>query len=264
MKIGQMMIGGLAAAAAGTAAVMNMPGDGGPDETTIQNNLAADNYEICLKRPLPLFEGVESQCYDRRAFRNLYNARVVDASAEAVGVSMSHPNDYSAPDAVASTCGEYREMQFDGWYAASAREMRREAFMMRACAVLAVLADAAPATSAYFSDGSPTADELAAFIEAGGAAMGEAPEASAIIRVVSEEQYFWRVETETVDITIEELANADFDADGIEEILVFVTTAAQDGTMSVPTSALLNKDGRGAALTLAPIRSERETDLGKI
>lgn len=264
MNVGKIIAGGAAAIAAGSAALVSMqsgapaPGDA-PALTAAGDLRQADDFEICLKRDLPLFEGVDARCYDRSALRALYDAAVVDGAAATVDLEMSHPTDYSAADRVISTCGQYREMQFDGWYAASARAMRREAYLMRACAVLAALNAAAPARETFFEGGSPTAAEIAALIETGEMTMGEAETETLVVRIVGDEDHFWRIETGAADITLEELANADFDGDGVEEILVFATIGAVDGAMRAPSPALLNKDSRDAALSLTPIHSDSET-----
>ena len=67
---------------------------------------------------------------------------VINAQGAPAGLMMTHPSDASIAPAEVRTCAGYAEMTFDGWFAATSMEMRREGFFIRACGTLAALSEA--------------------------------------------------------------------------------------------------------------------------
>jgi hypothetical protein len=137
-------------------------------------------------------------------------------------------------------------MSFDGWYAATSREMRREAYFVRACGALAALDKAQEAKQSYFTGGSPTTEEVAAMASA--MRFGEASAAAEDIHVDQAAGHIWRISADAIAVQIHEIANADFDNDGVEEILAFSSGAPAGGTASFYDVGLIEKDSAEAAL----------------
>ena len=222
-------------------------------------NVSSPASEICLKGDLDLFDGVSSKCFSRDELLALRDRPVVDMQGQPVAVSMSHPTDMSVPAEDCRTCRDYGEMSFDGWYALSSREMRREAYFVRACGLLAALANAQPASSTYFPNGSPEAEEvakLARTMKFGEAGPGED------IHVEKEPGAIWRISSGQMKWQIHEIANADFDNDGVEEIMAFTVGAPEGGTASFYNAGLLEKDAAGAALAFTPLSYGRDKAAG--
>jgi len=222
-------------------------------------NASSSLSEICLKGDLDLFEGVSAKCFSRNELLALRDRPVVDMQGRPVAVSMSHPSDMSVPAEDCRTCRDYSEMSFDGWYAMSSREMRREAYFVRACGTLAALSNAQPAATSYFSNGSPEAEEvalLARTMKFGEAGPGED------IHVEKSPGDIWRISSGDMNWRIHEIANADFDNDGVEEIMAFTVGAPEGGTAAFYNAGLLEKDTAGAALSFTPVSYGRDKAAG--
>ncbi len=239
------VIGAGAAAAAGvTVVTQTLPNK----ETERLSHASA--WEVCLKSDLSFFADIPAECYSHEQVRNMANAPLVDRQGARVSVSMTHPTDMSADPVEVGTCRDYRKASSDGWYALTSREMRREAYFIRACGTLAMLSEAQQAEHAYFDNGSPRSEEVAAL--ASTMTFGErAP--SGAVRADRSEDYVWRVSGGDFSVAIHEIANADFDNDGVEEILAFTAGAPEGGTAAFYETGLLEKDAANAALAFTPL-----------
>jgi len=239
----------------------------GSDQTrhTEEARVVADSgYELCLKNDIPFFEDVKSGCYSSSELAHLMDARVVDRQNDVISMEMSDPSDSHMPTARCETCRQYQEMRWEGWYALTSRDQRREAFFLRACGTLRMLIKAKPAAASYFSGGSPDSDEIlllqrtAPFaitesenLELAGESEPEAKEEDGLIE--SERPYEWRLRSNGQLILIQELANADFDDDEIEEILAFSAVRLRDGTAVSYGVGLFQKDSTEAPLVFIPL-----------
>ncbi len=255
MQMMKPLIIGAAAAGAAGVAVLTVPG--GDKETAAVERAAAS--EICLKSDLALFEGVSARCFSPEELSALRDKQVVDIDGEPVALSLTHPTDMSVDAKESRTCADYSELSFDGWYALTSRDMRREAYFIRACGALAALADAQPAKETFFTKGSPDEEEvktLAAAAQFGEISLGEDGLS------VEKNGAVWRISSEAMSLEIHEIANADFDNDGVEEILAFTAGAPQGGTASFYESGLIEKDAAGAALSFTPVSYGREKAAG--
>ncbi|WP_375206593.1 hypothetical protein [Hyphococcus sp.] len=256
MQMVKTLVMGAAAAGAAGVAVMTVPDRDGADA----NGAQARAGEVCLKTDLSLFKDVSAKCFSRDDLLALRDRPVVDRQGGVVELSMSHPTDMSVPPETSRTCSDYREMSFDGWYALSSRDMRREAYFIRACGVLAALLEAQPARSSHFADGSPTAEAVAKL--AGSMSFGEANADAANLAVEKASSAVWRISSDAMKIEIHEIANADFDNDGIEEILAFTAGAPEGGTAAFYEAGLIEKDTAGAALSFTPLSYGRNKAAG--
>lgn len=248
------IVGAGAAGAAGVAVF------GGPmlEADGSKSSPALVEREVCLKGEMSLLEGAPAKCYSREEFRTLLDRRVLDAQGAPVSLSMAHPSDMSAPTATCTTCRDFREMSFDGWYAASSREMRREAYFARACGALAALDKAQDAKQSFFANGSPAAEDIAAM--ASTARFGEV--AADDIHVDQEPGHIWRITADALNVQIHEIANADFDGDGIEEILAFSSGAPAGGTAAFYEVGLIEKDSAESSLQFTPLSFGRNDAAG--
>lgn len=238
----------VSAGAAGAAGLAIVAVPGGDADKHTDRRIAG--MELCLKSDLPFFEGVSAKCFSREELLALRDRPLVDMALQPVSVSMSHPSDMSVAPEECRTCRDYGEMSFDGWYALTSRDMRREGYFIRACGLLNALTDAQPAAQSYFADGSPEAEEVAVLartIRFGEAAVGED------LTVEKTSGALWRISSGAMTIQLHELANADFDNDGVEEIMAFTGGAAAGGTAVFYDAGLLEKDSEGAALTFTPL-----------
>lgn len=255
MQMMKSLVMGAGAIGAAGVALVAVPDQDAEKSPTV----SSPSSEICLKGDLDLFEGVSAKCFSRDELLALRDRLVVDIEGRPVAVSMSHPTDMSVPAADCRTCRDYSEMSFDGWYALSSREMRREAYFVRACGILAALANAQPASSTYFSNGSPEAEEVALF--AGTMKLGEAGP-SEDIHVEKAPGAIWHISSGDMNWRIHEIANADFDNDGVEEIMIFTAGAPEGGTAAFYNAGLLEKDAAGAALAFTPLSYGRDKAAG--
>lgn len=239
------LIGAGAAAAVGVTVMMQTLPD--KDNAKLKGATA---WELCLKSDFAFFADVPAGCYSHEQIRNMANAPLVDRQGVEVTVSMAHPTDMSAAPVEVRSCSEYRKARFDGWYAPTSRDMRREAYFIRACGTLAMLSEAQKAEHAYFDNGSPRSEEVANL--ASTMTFGEMSASPGDVRVKKEQGHVWRISAGDLSITIREIANADFDNDGVEEILAFTAGAPEGGTAAFYDAGLLEKDAPEAVLAFKP------------
>ncbi|WP_428408549.1 hypothetical protein [Hyphococcus sp.] len=255
MQMMKTLVMGAAAAGAAGVAVLTVPDR---DKETAEGSRVAAS-EICLKDDLALVEGVSAKCFSTEELAELRDRQVVDSEGDPVTVSLTHPTDMSAAPKETRTCAEYSELSFDGWYALTSRDMRREAWFTRACGVLAALADAQPAKESFFTDGSPDPEEmktLAAGMQFGEVTLGDGGLGA------EKDGAQWRISSDAMRVQIHEIANADFDNDGVEEILAFTAAAPQGGTAAFYDTGLIEKDTAEAALSFTPLSYGREKAAG--
>ena len=258
-RVAAMSAAGAAVGAAGLVAAILI---GFPAEETEAPSLtgvtAETGYKVCLKAAEPLFDSdpaADGRCYARPELATLFNAPVLGAGRASASVKMSPPDDTASPaDAAPSrTCNDYLTARRDGWFALASADQRREAYFIRACGALSLMLEAAPAEESHFDGGSPAPEEMLAFHREGRFAIGERvdlPAADVVMTGRDGPQWTFRLGEQAA--AVEEIANADFDADGIEEILVFVRIAPLGGTAAFYESGLLHKDGPAAPLAFQP------------
>lgn len=277
-------LGVIGAAAAGIVILAGLPYI--DFETPPSHSAADDSYLLCLKSPAPFFEDVSARCYSRDELLVLADAPVTDNSGQPVSVTLSHPTDAAAENAISRTCGVYFDLKREGWFALSSREQRREAYFIRACGALALMMEAGPAEISHFADGSLSNLDIVEFFKGtpfGAAPLGadkqndsakltlrdeadsvaddiantvlgesenEAAQAGAYLETEGGGQ--WRIVRGDQLVFIQELALADFDGDDTAEMLVFIQVKPVDGTAAVSAVGLLEKDLPEAQLSFRP------------
>jgi len=211
-------------------------------------------HELCLRAALPFFDGVGPGCYTTDEIRAFADLPVVGSGGEETTVMLSHPTDADAAPYDCATCRVYREMRYEGWYALTSRDMRREAYFVRACRLIEMLGDARPAEISYFGDGEASFDDIesvAAMAMIGVAA--DASDASAAPEVIAGGDGEWRLVRGDATTVLQELSAADFDGDSIEDILVFAASAPVEGTARAVAVGLLRKIAADGEALFSPI-----------
>lgn len=240
-KRGAIMVGA-GASAAGAAAALYIAA------TTLAPKHAPDRPVggdeagfVCLRTDIAFLAGAGKGCLSRGDVAALSAAPVLDDSGAPVSVSLSHPTDYDAPQAQAATCGDYRRLTADGWYALSTRELRREAWFVRACGVLDMLGRARAPDVSHFEDGRMAQADAAQLAAGPPFLIGESAQAvvGAAARIGDAA---WRISYPTGEAVIQEIAHADFNFDGRGDIFVFVSLSAQGGTATASETGLVEKN----------------------
>ncbi len=259
----QAIIGGVGVIAAGIGvfALSSRPPVG---EAPLVGAAVFDDAEICLLTDISFLPGDQAGCIDRGALADWEATPLVDPERGALTVSMTHPTDASRDAAVCRTCHEFREYTFDGWYALSSRDMRREAFFVRACGAIKMLRNAQIPDQSYFPDDGLEAGDVASLAAEHLLRLGDDPAVTPgnpeIDRIGPS---VWRVAAGGQTVRIEEIAMADFDGDGRAEILAFLSARPDEGTATIFDVVLLEKDAIDAGVSVNPVDFRKKNSLKK-
>lgn len=206
--------------------------------------------DLCFIGDVRLVEGATQPCVSR-ADLALWDGRpVLSPDGEATALSLAHPEDALAPVAIVRTCGEFRRLTAEGWYALSSRDMRRQAVFERACGTIAMLRESAPPRSTQFADTGCTQDDMLAVARSTPLLFSETRAAApADVAVEKAAAGDWRLRGAGEEARILEIAHADFDGDGEGEILAFASLAAPGGTAALGVLGLIRRADPGAPAT---------------
>ena len=258
---------GLGVAGAGAFTVTSL---GGPDPEENASVAAVDSQgfagEICLKADIDFLPGDQKGCFSQSELASWEREPLVDPSRGPLAVRMTHPSDASRAAAECRTCRDFAEYRYEGWFAMTARDMRREAFFRRACGVIDMLRRARPAEANYFGEDGLGAGDVASVSAARLLRLGADPEASATPadpEILSAGPGSWRVSAGGQTTYIDEVAALDFDGDGVAEILTFFSAGPDRATARVSEIALMEKDAAEAAVTLTPVDFTRWGEAGR-
>ncbi len=247
MADGKLIITGLGAIGASGAALLTAFGVEPENAFREEAATAARDAEVCLKTPLKFFEGAASGCMDKQRIGRWAASPVLDNRGAPVSLRMSHPEDYLREPEIVRTCAEYEERLDRAWYAGSTREMRREAFFQRACGFLRYIAKAAPAETTYFANGQTSHADLVSLSE--GPPFQFAPEEqvdrTSDLEIAPLADGVWRMASSFQKVRLQELAHADFNDDGVGDILAHVAIGVEDATASVGMVGYLEKTAPG-------------------
>lgn len=205
---------------------------------------ADPNAKICLLADIGLAEARKGQCYERRTFAALADSPVRDDEGKPVSVSLSHPTDFERDPSTATTCAQYRGLVESGWYALTTAEMRREAYFERACGVLSMLERARAPEVSHFSGDRMSASDVASLADGppfriGADAATDA--ASEPATVGGGDNGVWTLSAGGQAATVQEIAHADFNADGMGDMLVFVRMSVEGGTATAAEVGIVEK-----------------------
>lgn len=218
-------------------------------------NTTTEQVELCFKNGPGFWQGVEGNCLSREKLTALWDAPLVNNDKRAA-VELSHPNGNSVDAKRCATCRQYKEMERDGWYAMTSRDIRNEAFFVRACSILALLEEARPARESHFADGSPSLEEMRALGPAALLRIAESGADKSIeARIEKTGAYEWRVSAGERETVIQEIVNADFNGDGAEDVLIFLYGTVSDGTAALSATAVLEKPAADAPVIISLLAS---------
>lgn len=197
--------------------------------------------KICLKRDLFLVKGAPGNCFAAGETATLTGRPVLDNQGAPVALELTHPNDSARAPETVTTCNAYETLAGDGWFALTNRDMRREAYFVRACGVLRLLQRAQPATISYFSGGACSLAGIESVAAAAPFALGEGDATAASVERISESQ--WRIAVDGQIADLQEIAHADFNGDGRGDMAVFISIGAIGGTARASRVGYLDKPG---------------------
>ena len=201
-----------------------------------------DNYEVCLVSPLPTFEGASTGCYDKREVIELIDLPVLDRTSKPVSVELAHPTDYQADLVSCGTCRDYNEMTWRGWYAATSKDMRREAYFIRACGMALMLADAQRPDASFFGENGVNEDLLSGLsIGALPAFAADKAEEFERFQIREAEEGVWSISVDDQGWRLTEIAYADFNEDGVEDLLVFISSGEDGASAKIYDYGLLER-----------------------
>ncbi|MEM8987385.1 MAG: hypothetical protein AAGC95_11755 [Pseudomonadota bacterium] len=210
----------------------------------------AESVEVCMTSPVPMVEGAEG-CLSKDELGALKTRQVMDANGPAQ-LALAHPTDFAQTKTV-ETCVDYEALAKEGWSALTSADMRREAAFARACSALSAMAEAEKPRKTHFKGGTCARSDVVAIPVADLPAFGEGDGASGPVTILADGAGAWAVETATSRISIQELAHADFDGDGVGDILCFVYVRAKGGSAAHGFAALLSKSAEGGAVRLTQL-----------
>ncbi|MEL7489713.1 MAG: hypothetical protein AAGJ73_03260 [Pseudomonadota bacterium] len=218
-----------------------------PDETarSLGGDLAG---QICFTARIQFFKDAPDGCVSKAELNRWLDALVLDNKGAPVTLDLSHPTDYAREKEPVRTCADYRRKTADDWYAASNADMRREAFFERACGVIDYLKKAQPPTASYFDNGRCSRADLASLADGppfmiAGATEGLDPPTPAIEEM---RDGAWLMSALRQKTRIREIAHADFNGDGVGDILAHVVIGVEEGTARAGLVGYLDKPGPDA------------------
>ncbi len=245
-----------AALVAGAALVLNPPAlppdadEQAPSEAqTGASSVAASSdglarAEICIRIDLGL--GADVRCVAREDLPSLLDRTLNDASGGPAEMTYTSPTD-NATAPMVRNCRNYLALRQKGYFAATSMDMRREAFFKRACGAIKALAKASTPSSSNFPNDRLSKEDTETLARSGQFRFGPddgAPQAAAQSLDIGLDQPgegIWRYSTVTEEVTLQEIAFADFNNDRIGDVLVFVNAAARGGTASASILGYVEK-----------------------
>ncbi len=214
--------------------------------------------EICILSDAPMVEGLTRGCYKRGDLAAFLKRPVLGRNEAPVAVALADPKDDLAPLAVVRTCAEYDALVGRKWFALSSREMRSQANLIRACGALAMMRRSRPADETYFSDGAMSETDMRAMADGPpfrfAEARLEAPSDGAAMSKPA--PGVWRLSTGDQIAELHEIAHADFNKDGLGDMLALVSINVVDGTATAAELGLVLKTSADGAVTFAPRSNE--------
>jgi hypothetical protein len=195
-------------------------------------------------------------CYSLGELRNMLERPVVAQGDRLAAVGLSHPNDQMAPIEIVNTCAKYDELKRDGWYSLSGREMRREGYFSRACGALRMLMMSSEPRESYFGKDGCSEEDMRSLAGMTLPAVRESladrendETAPSDLSVNRTEPGQWRLSTRAEDAVMQEIAIADFNDDGLGDVLVFMAANASGGSAYADQLGFLEKKSANGAVT---------------
>lgn len=212
--------------------------------------------KFCLLADIGVTDLAKGGCYTRRQFAELSGKPVIGGDGAPTKISLSHPTDYSRAAEDVTTCAEYRAHIEAGWYALSQSDIRREAYFQRACGALTALENARPPDVSYFNDGRMSGADMTLLAKAAPFQIGTDPAVTAPPQIENGGEGVWVMRSGPQRMEMQEIAHADFNADGLGDVLAFVTLSVEGGTASAAQLGIVEKKSADGpcAWTAAPAK----------
>lgn len=219
--------------------------------------------EVCLKGDLPFIAGDQSGCHARSDFSQWRKRPINDPSSGELRMTMSSPRDASMPTKEVRTCREFSERKYDGWFAMTSRDMRREAFFVRACGVIEMLAKSRTADVSYFENDTVSTGDVATISADQFVRLGSDPATTPGNPDIEKTGAgAWRVSVSGQTSYFNEIAALDFDEDGILEILAFFSAGPDAATARISQLVLLEKDTMDVQVSVTPLTFSQQGVAG--
>lgn len=198
-----------------------------------------ETITFCFPGVIP----VPGDCADRETVLALatetIGVRGEDGRTEALSVELADPAGL-AESRTATTCEQYASLKANDWGPLTTVAMRRDREMNRFCGLIAMARRAAPGRGGLEA---LSEDLLEAMPDDEWPSMGEADVTNPIVLDTPGDPRVWFVQADRVEFTVRDVASADFDGDGANEVLVFTALQAADGTAVGGGYALAERAG---------------------
>ena len=208
---------------------------------------AEGKIEFCLPVVLP-----HTPCLPRAAILGLDTRPVdrltADGAPRFAEVMLIHPTDFKEPERVVRTCEVYARLTAEDWAPMTTAGMAAAARFERFCGLRALASVARVPRTSRFGNGLMTEEEIEAVPEGDWPRLGEAKMAKPIFAKASQDPRSWSGDTETLIMTVSDVAHADFDGDGEGERLLNVAGRARGGSAGFSGYYILEHDQHGIGL----------------
>ncbi len=232
---------------------------------------AGEPNEICFSANITLLNVSAGSCLNGSNIRSMLNAPVLQRTGSPVPLKMTPPNSITSKTPI-ETCADYVKKVKQGWYSLSQRDMDRESVFSARCGLLTALARARTSRSS-FVDGKKGLTDLDLLpsgllpeLNETRYSIAEAPpgrmvKGRSVADLVAAGECVIKqampghlsLSTKTSDISISELARADFNGDGYEDMLVLVSTKLKGGTAGFSEVQGLTRRGPSGLLESFPV-----------
>ncbi|MBY0422346.1 MAG: hypothetical protein K2Q06_08590, partial [Parvularculaceae bacterium] len=129
-----------------------------------------------------------------------------------------------------------------GWYSLAESEMRREAFFKRACGVLSMLERARKPDLSHFANEAMNEADMQSLAKGPPFRIGGDPGVPDVTATVGRNpDGAWTLSADGQKAMMQEVAHADFNADGLGDMLVFVAISVEHGSATAAEVGLVEK-----------------------
>ena len=284
---------GAAIGAAGVASSASLMGASSVDKqsaygTASMRKASDGTTEICFLNDAPYFSALAQGCYPQSIIQDLRTRDLVNRRGATISVTLSSPPAAPEAEETCTSCEDYEQRRRLGWFALTNRDQRREAFFERACGFLTVLEKGEVPEQTFFAGGRLSRDDLASLESRSVFQMAALPPARAAQSSISEgtvastndvaemissdnaentseattSSNAWAIEADgdswslslpNQSVRFEPLVHADFNNDGLGDILVYMAAQMTEGTANQGELAVLTKLNLGGAITIVSL-----------
>ncbi|MEM9234062.1 MAG: hypothetical protein AAGA69_07460 [Pseudomonadota bacterium] len=161
---------------------------------------------------------------------------------------MVHPSDFTEPEREVRTCEVFGRLRADEWGPMTTRGQAAAATFERYCGLIALARVARTPRTSRFSEAGMTEAEIEAIPGEAWPVLGERLGLTPIFTRDAKEKRRWEGNTETLILSVYDVATADFDDDGFAERLLAVAGRARGGSAGFAQFMLVEHDDKGVGL----------------